>query len=612
MKPFSRFFDPGEIARALGNPPRDTTPSLNADLKPPPAGSPPSTQPEWFGAGQSLRPAAQQVIGRAFDYPSHVNLRQTPKGNEGVTFTQLRGLADNYDLLRLVIETRKDQVAKLEWNIQPKGDLPREAKKDPVLKKMCREVEALFRFPDREHDWNTWLRLLLEDMLVIDAPSIYVRRNGLAEVHSLDVIDGATIKRVVDDGGRTPMPPYTAYQQVLKGMPAVDYSTDEMIYYPRNPRPHTFYGLSPTEQVIMTVNIAIRRQVSQLQFYTEGNVPEALIGVPETWGPLQIKEFQDYWDNLLEGNTAQRRHAKFVPGNLSIQYTRGENGLMDQYDEWLARVVCYCFSLPPLPFVRQFNRATAQTHYQMALEEGLIPMMNWVKSLVDRVITRYMKIQDVEFSWIENKEIDPQIKAGVDSSYVRMGVKSIDEVREDLGLDPLGIEHALFGVGPMGVTFVKDIIDPSVRKSMMDQLQSMGQPQFPPGMMGGFDPGLPPPDGMPPDGGPPDGASPDGGPPDGGPPGKKISYGPDVHSAAKKALEEFEFIVNKSGDYSPAIKDALQKGEVPPELEDMLAANGYRIVEDEPDEQEDPSYRSHIAGLAKSARSSQSRGPRKA
>ena len=74
------------------------------------------------------------------------------------------------------------------------------------------------------------------------------------------------------------MPPATAYQQVLKGMPAVDYTRDELIYLPRNPRTHKIYGYSPVEQIVMTVNIALRRALHQLQFYTEGNIPESLIG----------------------------------------------------------------------------------------------------------------------------------------------------------------------------------------------------------------------------------------------------------------------------------------------------------------------------------------------
>ncbi len=43
-------------------------------------------------------------------------------------------------------------------------------------------------------------------------------------------------------------------------------------------------------------NIALRRQLWQLDYYTEGSIPDAPIGVPTNWTPEQIKQFQDYWD----------------------------------------------------------------------------------------------------------------------------------------------------------------------------------------------------------------------------------------------------------------------------------------------------------------------------
>jgi len=33
----------------------------------------------------------------------------------------------------------------------------------------------------------------------------------------------------------------------------------------------------------MTVNIALRRQLWQLDYFTEGSIPDALIGVPQSW-----------------------------------------------------------------------------------------------------------------------------------------------------------------------------------------------------------------------------------------------------------------------------------------------------------------------------------------
>ena len=94
--------------------------------------------------------------------------------------------------------------------------------------------------------------------------------------------------------GATIYPP--AYQQVLKGLPAVDYSAHDIIYRPRNVRAHRVYGYSPVQQVLMTVNIALRRQLLQLDYFSEGSIPDALIGVPTSWTPDQIKQFQDYWD----------------------------------------------------------------------------------------------------------------------------------------------------------------------------------------------------------------------------------------------------------------------------------------------------------------------------
>ena len=48
-------------------------------------------------------------------------------------------------------------------------------------------------------------------------------------------------------------------------------------------RAHRVYGYSPVQQVLMTVNIALRRQMWQLDYYSEGSVPDALIGVPNSW-----------------------------------------------------------------------------------------------------------------------------------------------------------------------------------------------------------------------------------------------------------------------------------------------------------------------------------------
>lgn len=384
----------------------------------------------WFSPSQPLAPVAQDAAwGRMLDYPVGVNLAYSPRSTESVTFAQLRSLADGYDLLRLVIETRKDQMCKFKWKI---GPIDAEA----IADDRCKEFADMLRYPDREHSWDVWLRAVLEEMLVTDAACLMPRMSRGGGLYSINLIDGATIKRIIDQSGRTPVPPSVAYQQVIKGLPTVDYSADDLMYRPRNFRVSRFYGYSPVEQIIATVNVALRRQLSQLAYYTDGSTPDLIFQCPETWSPDQIAEFQSYWSSLLVGNTAARRGAMFVPSGVK-PYNSKDMLLKDEYDEWLARIVCYAFSIAPTPFVKQMNRATAETVTQQALTEGILPLQVWVKDQIDYVLQRYTGYTDLEFQWDAEVSIDPAVQAVIYVSYKKAGIMTDDEVREELNLDPL-------------------------------------------------------------------------------------------------------------------------------------------------------------------------------
>jgi hypothetical protein len=67
------------------------------------------TGADWFGPLNPLSPIAPpDVAGRRFDFPPGFNLVTRPRAYEPIGFAELRGFADAYDIIRLVIETRKD------------------------------------------------------------------------------------------------------------------------------------------------------------------------------------------------------------------------------------------------------------------------------------------------------------------------------------------------------------------------------------------------------------------------------------------------------------------------------------------------------------------------
>lgn len=385
----------------------------------------------WFGPGQPMKPQAPVAeAGRAFDYPVGYNMTPQPRGNEPISFEQLRALADNHDLTRLAIETRKDQICKFNIAIVPKED----GKKPDDT---CREIEDFLREPDRVHGWDEWLRMLLEDMLVIDAATIYPRFTNGGKLYALELIDGGTIKRLVDANGRTPLPPDPAYQQILKGMAATNFTFEELLYRPRNPRTNKFYGYSPVEQIIIMINIGIRRSLGTLEYFTAGTIPDAICGVPEGWSTDQIGAFQKYWD-LLMSDKSVRRSIRFVPGDMAKGYKETKQPPeKSMFDEWIARVVMYAFSLEATPFVAQVNRAVAETNREQALSEGLAPVQKWVANIVETLIRRHWKRTDLRLKWVAEDSVDAKTQADIDAAYVGAKIWLADEVRQRQGRDPL-------------------------------------------------------------------------------------------------------------------------------------------------------------------------------
>src|SRR5579863_9372062 len=321
-----------------------------------------------FSPGYPLAPTEPERV-RLWDFPVGVNTIYTPRSYEPVSFEELRRLAEAHDITRLAIETRKDQLEKLDWTIRPRADTTAR----PAAAQRAAQMAQFWRRPDGERPFATWLRTLLEDLLVLDAPALELRRNRGGALIGLDVVDGATIKVLVDETGRRPRPPAPAFEQVIHGRPWKLLTADELLYLPRNPRPHKAYGFGPVEQ---------------------------------------ITQFQEWFDSVLAGNTGSRSRLIWGPGGAKYQAFK-EAPYKDDFDEWLARIVCYAFSLPPTAFTRQVNRATAETTQEAALGEGLAPPMGWVKRLADGVIQQRMGHGDLEFAWSDVETIDPKEQAEI-------------------------------------------------------------------------------------------------------------------------------------------------------------------------------------------------------
>lgn len=388
----------------------------------------------FFGPGAPLPTSAPiEAAGRMRDFDMLANVNPYPRADEPVSMEQLLYLADNHGLTRLAIETRKDQLTKTPWSIRKKTKAEGKSKGD-----VDEELMNFFRFPDGVHSYTQWSRMIWEDMLTLDAPSVFVRRDAGGQVCAFEPIDGASITPKINAWGRTPTEG-TAFTQQIKGLPAIRYGVNDLIYFPRNPRTRHAYGFSPVEQILVTINISLRREDYQLQYYQSGSTSDLIVSAPESLSnsPENLRKFRTWLNDTLSGNSKARRQAMVVANGTTFHDTK-EKALKDEYDEWLARVVCYAFSLPPTPFVKQMNRGTANTSQQAALQEGLEPFKIWHKEFMEQCLLR-MDRDDVELCFEQELPADPMQRAQIFALSLggTTAWMEVDEIRQIEGRDPM-------------------------------------------------------------------------------------------------------------------------------------------------------------------------------
>lgn len=391
----------------------------------------------WLTGGVPLEPKTLPgTPPRQFQYPPGYNIQISPRSTEQVSFAMLRGLGE-YTLTRILIERVKESIKAHEWDIvaeDKSGGVNYEAD--------IKAAKEFFEKPDKRRSWDEWVGELLEEVLVIDAPAIFVHRNRMGKLWALEIINGATIKVLADERGFEPMPPVPAYQQFLYGVPYANMTRDELIYRPRNRRVDHFYGFSPVEQTLVTINQGIRRELHTLAQFTDGNIPAAFMRMPEDWKAEEIRQFQEYWDSVLSGDPQNRSKLRFVPGGngTGIDKFHDEEvfGLFNKFDEWLARVLCYSFGLSPISFVQMTNRAVAQELGDSEAENGLNSVKLYVERLVNEIIDHLLELPHLQFNWVTDRSRMQTRHVERNEKYVKAGIFQIDEIRAEEGLEPLG------------------------------------------------------------------------------------------------------------------------------------------------------------------------------
>ena len=435
-----------------------------------------------FGPGNPLLPGAINPVGergrpdpRRYEYQVAQNINIT--ATKLVPFDTLRAAADQVDIIRRCLEVIKNKMVGLDWDItisdsagekiigESSGDHVRAmSEARDLFNPEIERLRAFWSAPDKANGltFADWFSIALEEILVLDAWAVWPQPAVNGDLYGFQILDGSTIKPLLDDRGMRPMAPFPAYQQILYGFPRSEFSAtnedadgefsaDELAYMVRNRRTFTVYGYSPVERCLPLADLYLKRQAWLRAEYTDGVMPEMIIETDATFGnqPELLRAYENILNDDLAGQTEQRVRAKLLPAGLTAKQFEGYGErFKDVLDDYLVTSICGHFGVLPteIGFTPKSGLGGAghqQGEAQSAELIGLMPLANWVSKVISNLSYTYLGMpRELEFKLMPADSSDTLSATQRDDILTKSGKKTLNEARADLGLPLLDLPEA--------------------------------------------------------------------------------------------------------------------------------------------------------------------------
>lgn len=388
-----------------------------------------------------------------------------------VPFKTLRAAADQIDIARRCIEVRKAKLTALNWDIvlsesateriiAESGGNHLRAMAD-AREKFAPEIARLRKFwetPDPANGlgFTDWLSMAIEEIDVLDAWAIWPQSTVGGDIRGFQILDGSTIKPLIDGRGMRPEPEIgPAFQQILYGFPRSEFSatiddeaadgefsSDELAYLVRNRRANSVYGYSPVERALPLLDIYLRRQQWIRAEFTDGVLQKAYLELPADTPitPQQARDWENIINDDMRGQTEARQGLRvLVPGGKVVPEEGYAEKFSDILDNYLITSITGHFGLLPSELGYSSKGGLGSSGHQQAESEsaeaiGNIPTAKWISSQLSNLSYRWLGMpRELEFKLAPSERTNTEETAKRDDIRLRGGETTINELRAQSG-----------------------------------------------------------------------------------------------------------------------------------------------------------------------------------
>jgi SPP1 gp7 family putative phage head morphogenesis protein len=363
----------------------------------------------------------------------------------GKNIPEVRRLART-PYISMVTNMAVNEIASLDWDVSVKDGMS-------VPEGVVQMTKDFLYNPNcNDESLGDLLRPYVRDIIEIDAGVLVKVKNLKGEFVELYARDGGLFTKNPDRYGV--MPEENAFYQYgwYSNAQPIPFRFDDVVYTMMYPLSDSIYGMSNIEVLDEVLQMLIYGVSSNLDYYADNNIPKgvmSLIGANTD----DVKAFSDnfreaqkkrdgvgkWWKNLwtMPVINVEGKFERIGFSNIELQQL--------EQQQFFAKLCFAVFNVNPseLGFTEDSNKATATVQSTVFKRKFLKPLINLIEYKFNTQIVNDLpwikgKYENcLDFSFIEFDVQQEKAKRELLWGDLDKRVKTVNEVREELGLKPI-------------------------------------------------------------------------------------------------------------------------------------------------------------------------------
>lgn len=225
-----------------------------------------------------------------------------------------------------------------------------------------------------------------------------------------------------------------------------------------NPQ-NDYYGLSPLSAARTAVETQYAGDIYNRNFFSNSAEPRGILTSDADMNVDQQNQAKHAW-RAMHGGISNAHKSAILSQGLKWQPIGISQKDMDFVNsKKMTREDILCvFKVPPVMVgvLEHANYSNAKEQREIFWRDGMIPKLNkYIASLNEFFVKKWDASLEIayDYSGIDALKEDTKLKAETDTIYTQAGIKTINEVREEMGMTPVPYGdtwNTTFGTGPIG------------------------------------------------------------------------------------------------------------------------------------------------------------------